>query len=208
MKVRKLAFGLLTTFLLTVFVGFFRLYTVAGPSDAPSLIWNDKVLANVSAYDYSIPFTHTKLFRTGNPQRGDFVVFRHPDDKIVTGLKRIVAVPGDKIEIVNHHIKLNGELLSYTQREIGEFEWVPAENDIGAEVWEESLNGQRYTITYTPGKAEASYSNFGPITLGQDEYFILGDNRDNSNDSRVFGPLPRSEINGKIIALLQQHVKR
>ncbi len=134
----------------------------------------DHLLASRFAYDIKIPFTNTSLFSTGDPQRGDIVVFEYPEDPSVDFIKRVIGLPGDTIKIINKKVYINGELLTenYTQ-------------------YTDQLILPRPIVR----------DNFGPITVPQSQYFCLGDNRDDSRDSRFWGFVPREAIVGKALIL-------
>jgi len=198
-RTRWLLIIVLILVLLTV-PGVLRVYSIAGPSDAPTLVIGDRVLVNRAAYDAVLPYLHLRLFSWGDPGRGEMVILRPPQRDDVTATKRVVGVPGDRIEMRGHRLWVNGEPLRYERLDPAEFAWIPGENSMGPVVERERGSGIDHTITRrSDGGAPAS---FGPVDLGEDEYFVLGDNRTDSRDSRDYGPVPRDRIQGKVLGLL------
>jgi len=139
---------------------------------------------NKAAYDLRLPFTHISLLKRADPQRGDIIVF----DSAVSEkrlVKRLIGVPGDVIAMQNNVLWINGKKLGY--------ETVNQSRAITDR--EENLLGFKHEIRT---KAQGSYlSSFSPVKIPDGYYLALGDNRDNSADSRVIGLVPRSEIIGR-----------
>lgn len=162
----------------------------------PTLLEGDVVLVNRLAYDFKLPLTEVVLQRTGEPQRGDVVVFFSPRDGTRL-IKRLVAVPGDTVELRDGRLVLNGEPLVYDAPESAVEEPI-AGLEVPALRLDEHLAGptaSSHRVQYLQGARTAR--QFGPLTLGADEYFMLGDNRDNSADSRFIGVVPRHLLVGR-----------
>ncbi len=150
----------------------------------PTIIEGDRVLVNKLAYDLRIPFTHISLLELSEPQRGDIVVF----DSKASGkrlIKRVVGVPGDIIQMRNNQLRINSEWLSYKILEV-------SDNRIDQQ---ENLLGLKHAIRI--GSEGSALSSFQSGMIPADQYLVLGDNRDNSADSRVIGLVPREEIIGR-----------
>jgi signal peptidase I len=184
------------------FVGTFRTYLVLGASDAPTFLSGDKVIINRSAFDLTIPFTSLRLFSLGRPERGDMVLCRLPkngeDDY---WLKRIMGVPGDTIQIIRNKLYINNKPLKYEVLKKESFEI--AGNVITGDLFAvESGDGLNHTITFS--EKNGLLSDYGPIVIRPDHYFVLGDNRDNSMDSRIFGLVERENVYGKYIFRLSR----
>ena len=117
------------------------------------------------------------------------------------GLKRVAAIPGDTVEMQENRLLINGRPADYEDRYRSEFDWVPPAHRIGTVVTlEKGVGREGYPITYTPGLS--ALRSFGLVKVPDDCVFLLGDHRDNSNDSRTFGPLGRDLIAGKVIRIL------
>jgi signal peptidase I len=166
---------------------------------APSLFWNEVVLVNQGAYDWSVPFTSRRVLDWSHPQVGDVVLFQVPRESY-RALKRVVAGPGDVIEMRENRLIVNGLTAQYAPVEAKLFASVADSNKLGEQIETETLAQQTRTITYTPGRVPKS---FGPVTVPAGSYFLLGDNRDHSNDSRSFGAVPSEQIFGKLAWVLK-----
>jgi len=178
-------------------LGTFRSFLVAGPSDAPTLLKNDLVIVNKSAYDLVVPFTRYKMVRISNPERGDMIICKIPDkDETEIYLKRVVGIPGDTIQLIQNKLIINGTLLDY---EVFKKEDIMTSNPdyLGELIAREKGMGMDHLISFNTGPV--GYANFGPVVIDRGNYFVLGDNRDNSIDSRMFGLISRTAIFGKYI---------
>jgi signal peptidase I len=163
-------------------------YHVPTGSMKPTILEGDRVFVNKLAYDLKFPFTGWSLVRLGEPQRGDIVVFDHPGESYPL-VKRIVGVPGDTIEVRSDRVFLNGAALEYDVQQAD----AP---DRSARLLTEALPGHPHTIMIFPGSTTRS---LGPVTLGPDEFVVLGDNRDQSKDSRYIGLVTRPELRGRAL---------
>jgi signal peptidase I len=174
-----------------------RAYTIGprGVSEAPTILPGDVVVVNAAAFVFRLPYSHVALFRTGSPRRGEMVMIQLPGSA-ARAPKRVIGVPGDTIEIVENSVVVNGSALAATPIDRSMFRWVPPAARLGASVGDES----GHWIAYTPGVG--LHRNQSPTPIGAGEYFVLGDNRDESEDSRVWGPLPKRNILGRVFATL------
>lgn len=178
--------------------GTFRRYRVAAASDAPALLPGDPVLANVSAYSLTVPFTYTSLFSFSRPGRGDLVVCRLPlSEKGEVSVKRIVGLPGDEIEIRNHRLLVNGIPVDLTELDRSTYQEFDEPGRLGQVVARERNDGRQHLVTFTPGQDVSAHH--GPTKVRPGHYFLLGDNRDQSQESRQHGPVPRKDILGKVV---------
>ncbi|QEY15770.1 signal peptidase I [Cellvibrio sp. KY-GH-1] len=146
----------------------------------PTLVEGDRISINKMAYDLRIPFTHISLYKIADPVRGDIAVF----DSTVAGkrlVKRVIGVPGDTVAMDNNRLLINGQPLSYQPLMAGDLL--------------ESLPGKTHVVR--TNQAQSRLANFDPVTVPEGQYLMLGDNRDNSADSRVIGFVPRSEFVGR-----------
>ncbi len=165
----------------------------------PTIVEGDRLFVNKMAYDIRVPFTHLSLLKLSDPARGDIIVFdsKASDKRLV---KRVVGIPGDSVELSNNILKINGEQLVYetVASEAVTFEAVTFESTDAslADVdLRENLLGVEHLIRVK--KAGSRLSSFRAVTVPAGYYLALGDNRDNSADSRVIGFVPRNEIVGR-----------
>lgn len=167
----------------------------------PTILEGDVIWENKLAYDIQIPFTDISLMRTGEPKRGDIVVFTS-EEANKRLIKRLIGLPGDTLEVKHNRLFINGEAAKYTkirdkslepEREVDKEEGIYAL---------ESLSDLKPHIIQVKPNSHNQLSNFNKITIPEGNYFFMGDNRDNSADSRVFGFIPRSEIRGHATRIL------
>jgi len=178
--------------------GFFRLAIadwnpIPSGSMRPTLLEGDVVLVNRVAYDFKLPLTDTAVIHTGTPQRGDVVTFSSPKDGTRL-IKRLVAVPGDVVELRDGLLSINGERAAYdgvhSARE-------PLDGGAATVALQatERLAGSVRTVQFLP--EVSALRNWGPMVVPEDQFFFLGDNRDNSADSRYIGLVPRHLLIGQ-----------
>ena len=164
----------------------------------PTILEGDVVLVNRLAYDLKLPLTDRVIMLLGEPQRGDIVTFTSPRDGVRL-IKRIVATPGDRIAMHDKKLTINGERVSYAAVEPGagrEAQDAPWQ----AQLYTEQLAGQKHAIQWLPGVA--ARDGFEELTVPEGQYLMLGDNRDNSADSRYIGLVPRRLLIGKAVRVL------
>nr|WP_296017780.1 signal peptidase I [uncultured Acidovorax sp.] len=160
----------------------------------PTLLEGDVVFVNRLAYDLKLPLTDVVVARLGEPERGDVVTFSSPQDGRRL-IKRIAALPGDTLEMRDEVLYLNGEAARYEAPEAV----IETLAELGAQVpatrWTEHLAGQERRVQWLQGVS--ARSSFGPVTVPEGQYLMLGDNRDNSADSRFIGFVPRHLLIGQ-----------
>jgi len=167
-------------------------FRIPSGSMMPTLLVGDFILVNKYAYGIKLPVIHTKIFDVGEPKRGDVMVFRFPKDPSIDYIKRVIGIPGDKIQYKNKQILLNGEPIPLVTQSI--YEGVGSGVTMsGAELKVEELNDAKHQVLIDRGKPSINYEFIVP----KDKYFVMGDNRDNSNDSRYWGMVPQENLVGK-----------
>ena len=164
----------------------------------PTIVEGDRIFVNRLAYGLKVPFTHLHLARWATPKQGEIVVLDSPADGVRL-VKRVVAVPGDRVELRNNHLTINGEHAAY--------EWLPGQQHEGLvdaggppAFMRESIEGSTRRILWNPGRL--GLPEFGPVTVPPGKYLVFGDNRDASGDSRVFGYVPEDAILGRVSKVL------
>lgn len=166
---------------------------VPSGSMRPTILEGDVIYVNRLAYDLKLPLTDTILAHVGTPQRGDIVTFTRPGDGLRL-VKRIAAIPGDRVEMRGNRLVINGEPVAYAL--LGEVaEPVGSNRTVEAEQVRETFGSEPHTIQWLPRAAPRS--SFGPLIVPPGQYLMLGDNRDNSEDSRYFGFVPRERLIGR-----------
>ena len=193
--------GIVLLLLVLIAPAFVRTYRVHGSSDAPNYLWGDLILVHHSAYGLGIPFTRVHLLDWADPRLGDVVLCEMPGMEHL-GFKRVLGVPGDVVAMEGNHLTVNGVALEYEVRDAGEFVEVAERNQLGQVVeWERGL-GPDHLITFSPGSGPLA--TFGPVQVPEDHFFLIGDNRDRSYDSREFGALHRDRIHGRVVRVLRR----
>ncbi|PTY00669.1 signal peptidase I [Opitutus sp. ER46] len=165
----------------------------------PTLVEGDVVFVNKLAYDLRVPFTFTRLNHWADPARGDVVVCFEPTEGTRL-VKRVVGLPGDRFELRGDAVFVNGVRQAYAPLPPSTGNVLePAERATAVFVREE-LAGRSHPMMVQPDAP--ALRNFGPLTLAPGQYIVLGDNRDNSRDSRFFGVMPRERIIGRVHAVV------
>jgi signal peptidase I len=170
-------------------------YGVPSSSMYPTLMIGDRIVSDRLAYDFKLPFTDVIVKHIADPQRGDIVTFTSPEDGMRL-VKRLIGVPGDVVEMDGEQLIINGVHASYAQ----------VSGDISAHLTpdyqgrqlmlKEDLLGRQRPIIVMPQRP--AMRSFGPVTVPQGEYLMLGDNRDNSKDSRYIGFVKRALLTGRV----------
>ena len=182
-------------------------FKIPSSSMVPTLLVGDFILVNKFTYGIRLPVVNLKLIELNNPQRGDVMVFRYPEDPSLDYIKRVVGVPGDRIEYRNKRLTVNGvavpvrQIDDYLSKERMQFSRRYVETLGGAE-HEILLDDDAPAVT-APSRAFSFAANCTynsgamACTVPAGHYFMMGDNRDNSSDSRVWGFVPDQNIVGK-----------
>ena len=165
----------------------------------PTILEGDRIFVNKLAYDLKIPYTTLHIAEWGDPQRGDIVVFFSPADgrRLV---KRVIGIPGDSIAMRNNQLIINGEKIKYEPINGSEMNDLSLGMDANQYGFFENLSHTRHPVMMTPHRP--SPRSFGPVAVPEGEYFMMGDNRDNSADSRYFGFVERKRIVGQATSIV------
>ena len=161
-------------------------------SMTPTIEEGDRVVVNKLAYDLKVPFTTYEIVKWGNPRRGDIVVLFSPADGVRL-VKRVVGTPGDRIELKENTLFVNGQPMKWTP--IG----TASTDDGGVILAEEALTGKRHKVMFMP--QIPAMRSFPEVVVPAGYYYVMGDNRDNSNDSRFIGLIERQRIVGRAMAV-------
>lgn len=160
----------------------------------PTILVGDRIFVNRLAYGLRIPFTHTYLARWDTPDRGEVVIFASPTDGTRL-VKRIIGLPGDRVELKNNALAINGAPLSYGPLDQDTIDQLDALRRPAQRFAAETLGNHTHAVMATP--ALPAKRTIDPITVPAGCYFVMGDNRDNSRDSRYFGFVPEDTIVGR-----------
>jgi signal peptidase I len=167
-------------------------FRIPSGSMMPTLLAGDFILVNKFSYGIRLPVVGTKVIGIGEPQRGDIVVFRFPKDPATDYIKRIVGLPGDHIRYSDKTVYINGEKAA--QEYVGLYDGVGAALTMsGASLRTEQLGQVKHDILIQNSRRIAE----GEFVVPEGHYFVMGDNRDNSNDSRFWGTVPEENLVGK-----------
>lgn len=167
-------------------------FRIPSGSMMPTLLVGDFILVNKYAYGIRLPVLDTKVIERGSPERGDVVVFRFPKDPGIDYIKRVVGVPGDRLVYSNKTLFINGQQVAQ----------IPAGSYLGqgsglsmsgADRRREMLGEVEHDILVVPGNHGIS----SDVVVPEGHYFVMGDNRDNSNDSRYWGFVPDENLVGR-----------
>lgn len=169
----------------------FEPFRIPSGSMMPTLLQGDYIFVKKFAYGLRLPVLETKILETGSPERGDVVVFRLPSEPTVNYIKRVVGLPGDRIVYDGHRLTINGELV-----ELDRDDETP-EHD-GMARFTEILGDREHSILIAnPGYTMRD----GVFEVPEGTYFMMGDNRDNSRDSRFIGAIPESFLVGEAVLI-------
>lgn len=182
---------LLIVLLLRSFI--FEPFRIPSGSMMPTLLVGDFILVNKFSYGLRLPVVNSKIIDIAEPERGDVVVFRYPKDPSTDYIKRVIGLPGDHVIYVNKQLFVNGQPV----KQLGTESYVGVGSGVsmsGAALREEQLFGANHQILLEENKGIYERMDF---RVPEDSYFVMGDNRDNSNDSRYWGFVPEQNLVGK-----------
>ncbi len=176
-KLREYIEAILLAILIAFFIRTFviQAYKIPSGSMKPTLLIGDHILVSKSIYGIKLPFIRSTVIPIGEPKRGDIVVFIYPEDRSKDFIKRLIGVPGDTIEVRNKKILLNG---------------LPFDD----------VHGVHSDSIIIPGSVQPR-DNFGPVRVPEGSIFVMGDNRDESYDSRFWGFVNMKDVLGKALII-------
>ena len=170
-------------------------FQIPSASMEPTLQNGDFILTSKYAYDIRLPVLHNKIASFAAVQRGDVIVFRFPGNPKINYIKRVIGIPGDHIRFDRGRVWVNGEpaiLTALNEEHIGHDDHRPYA------VYHENLPGHPHRVQFA-GDTRRNITLSGSFTVPPEKYFAMGDNRDNSEDSRVWGFVPRENLVGKAL---------
>lgn len=168
-------------------------FRIPSGSMLPTLHLGDFILVNKASYGIRLPIIYQKVFPTGKPKRGDVMVFRYPVNPEINFIKRVVGLPGDKIKVIGRNLYINGQQI---EQDLAESNHQTQDTGRGyvSNRYVEQLGQATHDILLRRG-GRGSKGFEGEVPKGQ--YFVMGDNRDNSKDSRYWGFVPEQNLVGR-----------
>lgn len=180
--------------LLALFIRTFIIQAFKIPSGSmkSTLLIGDHLLVNKFIYGIKVPFTDRYIIQFKTPERGDVIVFKWPEDESKDFIKRVIGIEGDIIEIKDNTLTINNRKVG--SRYLGKYSAINASQH---DLYEEILDNARYSIL----NKKAGHEDYGPVTVPEDSLFVLGDNRNNSQDSRYWGFVKTNKVKGKAMII-------
>ncbi|HZD51926.1 MAG TPA: signal peptidase I [Woeseiaceae bacterium] len=168
----------------------FEPFRIPSGSMRPTLLQGDYIFVTKYSYGLRLPVLNTEILETGSPDRGDVVVFRLPSDPSINYIKRVVGIPGDKIVYRDHELSVNGEHIPTHPAS-------SSDSDAFHDLFIEDLGSHKHEILLSNRRG----SREGEYRVPEGHYFMLGDNRDNSQDSRFIGMVPEANLVGRAVRI-------
>ena len=181
-------------FVLVVRSFIFEPFRIPSGSMMPTLLEGDFIFVKKYSYGLRLPVTETKIIETGEPQRGDVIVFRLPSDPSVNYIKRVVGLPGDTIVYERQRLTINGQQVDLERSD---------DNSWGAPVYVEDLDGRVHDILVMSPEYSTRDNTY---RVPEGHYWVMGDNRDRSKDSRFIGAIPEEYLVGEAVRIWMHFV--
>lgn len=178
-------------FVLVIRSFIFEPFRIPSGSMMPTLVQGDYIFVKKYSYGLRWPVLEKKFIETGSPKRGDVVVFRLPSDPRINYIKRVVGLPGDTVVYQDHQLYVNGEQMPLTKHP----DKMLAESGL---IFTEVLDGRAHEIRISRPDSRATERTY---TVPEGHYFMMGDNRDNSQDSRFIGEIPETHLVGEAVRI-------
>ena len=192
---------ILVVFLIRSFIA--EPFKIPSGSMMPTLLAGDYILVNKFTYGLRLPVLNTVFLDINQPKHGDVAVFHFPPNPKIDYIKRVVGLPGDRIQYQDKRLLINDTLLDVTEVVANDYK-MEGESFVQARHLQEQLPGARHDILvydipnrYEPNSLGDKFLNGETVTVPENQYFVMGDNRDNSSDSRVWGFVPNENLVGK-----------
>jgi signal peptidase I len=171
-------------------------FQIPSGSMIPTLEVGDHIFVAKFSYGLVVPFSNKKIFEFHQPNRGDVIVFKYPQDPSIDYIKRVVGLPGETVELRHNEVFINNRPMP--RERVGPYHGSPDERDSDSELWHETLDGKQHEALQDGNRAP---QNYGPIVVPEGNVFVMGDNRDNSSDSRVWGTVAHDLIKGRALVV-------
>lgn len=196
-SLQSVALAILVALSLRAFV--FEAFKIPSGSMIPSLQIGDQIWVNKLIFGPRIPFTTVRLIAGATPQHGDVIVFVCPEPPNEDYIKRVIGLPGDKVQLIDNVVYLNDQPLP--RRPLGAGSFANRDTDgwlkVSAAQFEERLGAHTYTVLQEQGATAGRHGTMPPFKVPADHLFVMGDNRDHSHDSRVWGAVPMRHVIGR-----------
>ncbi|MCZ6834306.1 MAG: signal peptidase I [Planctomycetota bacterium] len=164
----------------------------------PTILVGDRIAVNKLAYGLKVPFTTWHLAKWDAPERGEIIVFYSPkDDKRM--VKRVIGLPGDQVTMVGNRLIINDEPVVIDEVTAAELDAFDLTDSVALQFALESLSETPHQVMFQPNRT--ARRSFAPLVVPDGQYLVMGDNRDNSADSRYFGFVPRERILGRVFGV-------
>ena len=165
----------------------------------PTILDGDRVIVNKLAYGLRVPFSAIRVLTWDRPNRGEIVTFFSPENAELL-IKRVVGIPGDRISLMNNQLKINDRIADYAVLDEDQIPALNAYERHRHRFYLETIKASVRAVMLRPAPPNA-HNNFGPVEVPEGHYLMLGDNRDNSKDSRYIGLIPAQAITGRAHAV-------